>query len=315
MNNKNKLAIAVVVGLTGIFGLSLPARAENKDFSAEATNIDQSEVIASFQKEQKIIDLEEKAERLRSATVQKLIKESNQSQSLITRDSHGVQKKTLDKKQFDDSLVRFRAARDDFNKNKGDAAKQKEALLKLVNGLKSRATLLGKRVDTLPVVSQELQASLSSEAQAETAKFDEVESRIQAANNSETLKALTVELRNRRDATGQKSRLLVLLAYLGAEENYYLKTAQAQIAAVATGIQKFKTDGKDTSSLDSMLTGAQAKSLEVQQKINDAKAAIGAEAITDARFRELHGVLQGINDEIAAIYGLLQQIVQGAKNL
>ncbi|GEM_PF-3882712 len=301
--NKNKV-VALCIILIGIFGMNGYVHAEKGNSLVEDMKVGQ-----------RVIELEDRAERLRSETVQKLIKDGTPSQGLIIRDSKVVQKKVLNKKQFDESMSLFREARDDFNKNKSDAAKQKVALLKLVSGLKSRAALLSQRTEKLPVVNQELQDSLSSEAEAETAKFDEIESRIQGTNNSEALKALTVELRNRRDATGQKSRLLVLLAYVGVEENYYIKTVQAQIALVASGIQKLKANGKDTTSLDSLLAEAQVKSVEIQQKMSDAKTSIGTEVITDARLRELHGVIQGINDEIAATYGLLGQIIQTGKNL
>ena len=224
--------------------------------------------------------------------------------------SETVRRTELNRMDYENQLVRFRQARENFRGNRENLQAREHILVEVIGAFIRNAELQKQRVARFAVIDKDLQAALIAELDANIAKLKEFQAKAGAATTREELTAIALELRQYQTSTSYgKIRKLMLLAAVGVYEHRALAAASARADGIAAALQNLP-QGKDIAELQTQLAGAQAQIKSATDKLDQLKSKILNQDINDTLLSEVRVELQAIQTQIRGVYTTFHDIAQ-----
>lgn len=147
----------------------------------------------------------------------------------------------------------------------------------------------------MPNLTAELKNQLASEVDGTVQKLNELKTRLQNASGQEAVKALAKEVRDFFKSKHEVVKKIVEAIHASRATNAVTK-AEERAAAIKAKIQELKSQGKNTSELESELS-------EAEEKIDEAREAIGRKEFREAN-EDLKGAYQKFRGVVEKVKGL-----------
>jgi hypothetical protein len=224
-------------------------------------------------------------------------------------------------KRFENNQKSFQEARDQYQNDKREDAKNKyiersqKILENSIDVLVKRNVQLKKQIEKKIEIYGDLGQEIKDMLDSDNQKLNVYSTEIINASTTQSLGQAAGEIKNYRLQQQSYLRKIIILAHISQYEKTVIKTAQTRSDNLTEKISAIKSQGKNVSELEALLSQANAKIEQARNFLDDARDELKEEEIDATALSSVEKYLNDSQQSIKDAYGLFKQIAINGNEL